>query len=126
MRSLMGLVVALAIVFLAYKVYFAQMKSGATAGNPISTIDEVGVKNDLLAIAQAERMYQAEHGGYASLDELTASGALAMRRSSRGGYTYGVETSSDNFRAVAHCPAATQPACTSWVVDRAMEVRPGE
>jgi hypothetical protein len=119
-------VLALAIALVAYKVYFGQMKSGATPANPVRTIDEVGVKNDLLAIAQAERMYQAEHGSYASLDELNTSGTLNMRLSGRDGYRYEVEQSGDSFRVIAHCPAATQPGCTSYNVDSTMEIRPGE
>jgi hypothetical protein len=126
MRGLLSLVLALAVVFLVYKLYFAQLKSGPTAANPISTVDVVGVKNDLLAIAQAERMYQAEHGSYVSLEELASSGGISLERSGRNGYTYEVETSPDSFRAVAHCPRTTARDCTSWVVDQTMEVRPGE
>lgn len=126
MRGILSLVVALAIALVAYKVYFGQMESGRTSANPVRTIDEVGVKNDLLAIAQAERMYQAEHGSYAPLDELNSSGVLNMRVSGRDGYRYEVEQSGDSFRVVAHCPAATQPGCTSYNVDSTMEIRPGE
>jgi hypothetical protein len=126
MRGLLSLVLALAIALVAYKLYFAEMKSGTTARNAVSTIDVVGVKNDLLAIAQAERTYQAEHGDYASLEALASSGAISFERSGRDGYTYEVETSADSFRVVAHCPRTTAPCCSNWVVDQTMEVRPGE
>ncbi|HXW57695.1 MAG TPA: hypothetical protein VEJ67_18225 [Candidatus Cybelea sp.] len=126
MRGFLSLVLALAIVLLVYKLYFAQLKSGTTAANPISTVDVVGVKNDLLGIAQAERIYQAEHGSYVGLEELASSGGVSLKRSGRNGYSYEVETSPDSFRVVAHCPRTTAPDCTSWVVDQTMEVRPGE
>ena len=123
MRSVLSLLVVLVIVFLSYKLYFSKMGSeNSGTVTPVQTIDVVGVKNDLLAIAQAERMYQAEHGAYASLDELASSGALTVRRSGRDGYTYDVEISSDSFRVVAHCPPAAS-GCTNYGIDQSMEIQ---
>ena len=121
--SLIGFLVVALIVMLAYKLYFSQAQSAGT-GAPAQTISVVGVKNDLLAIAQAERAYQAEHGSYASLDELISSGAMTMKKPGRDGYTYGVETSADSFRVIAHCPAASSPGCTNYAVDQNMDVQP--
>lgn len=121
--SLIGLLVVALISVLVYKFYFSRAESTGTA-TPAQTISVVGVKNDLVAIAQAERAYQATNGSYASLGELTSSGALTMAKQGRDGYTYAVETSSDGFRAIAHCPAATSPGCTSYAVDQTMEVQP--
>jgi hypothetical protein len=123
MRNLMGLLVVALIVVLAYKFYFSKLQSTET-GTPTQIIDIVGVKNDLLGIAQGERAYQAEHGSYASLSDLTASGALTMTKTSRDGYTYEVETAGSTFRAIAHCPAATSPGCQNWAVGPTMEVQP--
>jgi competence protein ComGC len=123
MRSLIGLLVVALIVALAYKLYLSKLQSQET-GTPAQTITIVGVKNDLLAIAQAERAYQAEHGSYASIDELKTSGAMTMLKPGRDGYTYEVETSNAGFRVVAHCPAATSPGCSNWMVDQSMEVSP--
>ncbi len=124
MRSLLGLLAVALIAVLAYKYYFSQMQSSGTGtATPAQAIDVVGVRNDLLGIAQAERAYQVEHGSYASLDELTTSGALTMKKTGRDGYTYDVQTSDSSFRAVAHCPAATTPGCTSFAVDPSMEVQ---
>lgn len=126
MGRVVGLLVVALIAVLMYKFYFAKVQnSGAEAGTPAQTIDIVGVKNDLIGIAQAERAYQTENGVYAaSLDELTASGALSMSHTGRDGYTYAVETSDSSFRAVAHCPTQTRPGCTSWAVNESMEVEP--
>ncbi len=122
MKSMIGLLVVVVICLLAYKYYFEKAQSDGT-GTPAQTINIVGVKNDLLALAQAERGYQAEHGGFASLDDLTSSGALAMPVRSREGYTYDIESVSSGFRAVAHCPAVTNPGCTDYFVDQTMEVQ---
>jgi len=123
MGRVLGLLVVVVIVALSYKLYFSHLQSTGT-GSPAQAINVVGVKNDLIAIAQAERAYQAEHGSYASLDQLASGGALTMVKSGRDGYSYEVETSADGFRAVAHCPPATSPGCTNWAVDQTMEVRP--
>ncbi len=126
MRSALSLVVVLVIVLLSYKFYFSQLGSTSSGTiTPVQAIDVVGVQNDLLAIAQAERTYQAEHGDYASLEELRSSGALAMRRSGRDGYAYEVETASDSFRVVAHCPTTNASDCTPYAVDQTMQVHAG-
>lgn len=122
LASLVGLLVVALIAVLAYKYYFSRLEATG-GGTPLQTINIVGVKNDLLAIAQAERAYQAQNGSYVSLDELGSSGELTMKKTGRDGYTYDVETSSGTFRAVAHCPAATSPGCTSYSVDPSMEIQ---
>jgi hypothetical protein len=124
MKSMIGLLVVALIAGLIYKFYFTRMQSsGMGASTPAQTIDVVGVKNDLIGIAQAERAYQAEHGSYASLDDLISSGGLTMKKTARDGYTYDVETSASGFRAVAHCPAATSPGCQNYSVNQTMEVQ---
>ncbi len=122
MKSLAGLLIVALLAALVYKYYFSSLQS-AGSGTPAQTIDIVGVKNDLLGIAQAERAHQAEHGSYASLDELISSGELTMTRSGRNGYTYSLETSDQSFRAIAHCPTATFPGCSNYAVDQSMEVQ---
>src|ERR1700722_16925381 len=99
--SMIGLLVVALIAALVYKYYFASSPSGAALEHPAQTIDTVGVKNDLLAIGQAERIYQAGHSSYGSLDDLVSSGAMALKKSGRDGYTYDVQFSTDTFRVSA-------------------------
>jgi len=125
MRAVLGIaavLVAAAIMLFVYKNSLTQSQA-AGAATPRQTIDVVGVKNDLLAIAQAERAYQVEHGSVGSLDELVSSGAMSMKKSGRDGYTYDVESSGDGFRVTAHCPSSLA-GCTNYMVDQSMEVRP--
>ena len=121
MRSLLGLVITLLIVFGAYKLFFAQLQSTGSAA-PARAIDVAGVKNDLVAIAQAERVYQAEHSAYGTLDQLTSSGAMNMSKTGRNGFTYDAEASAASFRVVAHCPAAANPGCSNYAIDETMNV----
>jgi hypothetical protein len=124
MRGIAGLVSVLVVALIAgviYKVYFAQMHS-AGAGTPSQTIDVVGVKNDLISIAQSERAYQAEHNSYGSLDDLVSSGTMSMKKSGRDGYVYGATASGETFLVTATCPAATSPGCTNLSIDQDMEI----
>jgi hypothetical protein len=126
MRSIASLVSILVVALIAgmfCKFYFSQAQSAAGGTTPAQTIDIVGVKNDLIAIAQAERTYQVEHSSYASLNDLVSSGALSMKKPGRDGYTYDVSTSGDSFRVIANCPAATYPGCANYTIDQNMEVR---
>ena len=122
MRAVLGLAALLigaAVALYIYKTQLTQSQA-AGAGTPAQTINVVGVKNDLISIAQAERAYQAEHNTVASLDDLVSSGEMSMRKAGRDGYTYGVEASGDGFRVTARCAVA---GCTNYVVDQSMEVR---
>ncbi len=124
MRAIGGIVMLLvgAVVGLfVYRSYITQSQASGAA-TPAQTINVVGVKNDLLSIAQAERAYQAEHSSIASLDELASSGELSMKKSGRDGYTYDVEPDGDGFRVIARCSPAVA-GCTTYVADQSMEVR---
>jgi hypothetical protein len=125
MRSMLGLLVVALIAILAYKYYFSKMDAaGAGVSTPTQTIDSVGVKGDLLGIAQAESTYQVEHNTYTSLDELVSSGALSMKKNNRNGWTYDVQPSANTFLVIAHCPATIKPGCTSLEIDQTNEIRP--
>ena len=121
MRSLVVLILTLLIVFGTYKLFFAQLQSTGSAA-PTRTVDVAVVKNDLVSIAQSERIYQAEHSAYGSLDQLTSSGAMSMAKTGRDGYTYDVDASATSFRVVAHCPAAANPGCSNYAIDNSMTI----
>lgn len=121
--SLIGLLIVALIAVLTYKFYFEKSAAVSGAATPAQTIDVAGVKSDLLAIGQAERLYQVQHEAYGSMDDLVSSGAMSLRKSGRDGYTYDVNASTGGFQAVAHCPAATNPGCTDYSVDQTMQVQ---
>jgi hypothetical protein len=93
---LIGLGVGL--YFYAHQAQSASAAAGAN--NPRAAVDVVGVRSDLMTIAQAERGNFALEGKYASLDELISSKSLSVARQ-RPPYSYSVETSATGFRVVA-------------------------
>ncbi len=109
--SILGLVIVVAIIWFVMKSQFSQGPAGAQP--PAETIDVVGVKSDLLAIAQAERMYLASHGSYVSVDELQQDGSITFSGANRRGYSYTADVDDgQHFKitATAHGPRQSQLA----------------
>jgi hypothetical protein len=119
-----GLLIAVAI---GGYIYTRQAKSALPEGasSPKSAIDLTAVKNDLLAIAQAERRYQATQSRYGSLSELRENGDTNVS-DSRGPYSYSVETSDAGFVAKATYSGPDPAMPKVLVVDQTMQIRTGE
>lgn len=103
MGRIFGFLTLVAAIGVGMYIYAKQAQSSsaaAGASNPKAAVDVIGVRNDLMSIAQAERSYFATEGKYGSLDELTSSHALTVLHQ-RPPYTYDVETSSGGFRVTA-------------------------
>lgn len=123
MRGLIGVLIVAVIGVVIYRLYLSQVQQPAGGGTtPVQTISAAGAQNDLLAIAQAERVYNTEHGSYASLDELVSSGSLSMGKPARAGFTYSVETTAGGFAAAAKCDSSPAAPCMSFTVDQTMQV----
>jgi hypothetical protein len=119
--SILGLIIALAIVWTVIKTQFTQGPTGGAP--PKQVIDVVGVKTDLLAIAQAERLYLASHGSYASLDQLQQEGAISFSGANRRGYNYIADIDDGQYFKITAAPS--DPAKIGWPtlwIDENMEV----
>lgn len=103
MGRVFGFVTLLAVLGVGGWYYMRQAQTTMSGGtsNPTATVDLIGVRNDLLAMAQAERARFAIKGNYASLEQMRADGDLTMSRGSRGPYTYSAEVTDGSFRIVA-------------------------
>jgi hypothetical protein len=129
MKSLVGLLITAAV---GLGIYMYTLKQAAPAPGMVVTqnISIVGVKNDLISIGQAERMYYTQNGTYTDLATLNSSGAMSMIRSSRDGYTYSVEASGSTFTATAtytppqmdYPAGVTPPHFPTYSIDPTMEV----
>lgn len=112
MRSifgLLGLVIAVAIV---YWIYSAQY--GGEQGNlpPTQQIDVTGVRMDLMALSQAERRYAALRGSYATLEELQQEESVPFKGTGNRGYTYEINLEdAQSFRITA---TPVDPERTHW------------
>ena len=98
-----GFISLIVVLGIGAYIYMRQTQGVMSAGSstPTATVDLIGVRNDLLAIAQAERSHQAAQGNYVSIEALRSQGDLTMTRDNRGPYNYSAEVSDGSFRIVA-------------------------
>jgi hypothetical protein len=133
MKGLIGIMVTAAI---GLGIYMYTLKQAAPGPGMVVTqnISVVGVKNDLIAIAQAERMYYTQNGSYADLSTLSSSGTMNITRTNRDGYTYSAAPSGNAFTVTATYTAppvsnpagVTPPHFPTFTIDQTMEVHQGD
>jgi hypothetical protein len=124
MARAFGFLTLIIVVGVGAYIYMRQTEGVMTAGtsNPTATVDLMGVRNDLLAIAQAERAHGATHGGFVSIDDLRSRGELSMSRKNRRPYTYSADVSDSDFRIVATYSGA-DPAMPKIIsIDQSMQI----
>ena len=123
MSRFFGFVTVLIVVAAGAGLYVRQTRTVSAGGTPKANVDIVGVKHDLMAIAQAERTHNALHGGYSSLDDLRSSGDLSMPRNNRGFYNYSAELGDSGFRVIATYAGPENPlAPKSLSIDQSMSI----
>ena len=97
------LLIVMAVVVYLYMKNTAAVAPGAENGpaSPRAMIDITGVKNDLIAMAQAEKRHFASEGKYVSLDELRSSGDMSVSPSGRANFSYDATYSDTDFHITA-------------------------
>jgi hypothetical protein len=125
MRSLVGVLVGAALIFVIYHFYLKSMPTTDEGTATTQAISLTGVRSDLLQIAQAERGYIASNGHCASLAELVSSNNLSMTSTERDGYSYTIECSGGDFSASARhlpAPAGSPIRYPNLAIDSSMQV----
>jgi hypothetical protein len=99
--GLLVTVIAIAIGIYLYSKQSQTIAESVPGGTLKSAPEIVGIRGDLLSIANAERSYIASEGKYAStIDELVNAHYLIIR-GERPPYSYSIATSSSGFRVIA-------------------------
>ncbi len=128
MGRIFSFVALLAVLVVGAWYYMRQTQTtlfGGSGGNPnaTSTVDIVGIRSDLLAMAQAERTRNALKGSYASLDQMRAEGDLTMTHNQRGPYAYSADVGAGSFRIVATYNGPDAPGMVKTIsIDETMEI----
>ena len=110
-----GTIVTMAIAMYIYSLQVKTLTPSGGSGNPEEVATIIGVKNDLIGIANAERGYLATQGRYASLDELSSGNYISIK-GERPPYIYDVEITSGSFRATATRTTKGAPA-QLWITE---------
>jgi hypothetical protein len=108
-------IVTMAIGMYIYSLQVKTLTPGAGSGNPEEVATIIGVKNDLIGIANAERGYLVSQGKYASLDVLISDNYISIK-GERPPYIYDVETTATSFRATATRTTKGAPA-QLWITE---------
>lgn len=121
-----GLFVMLVIGLLVYKAGFAPGPNGELSPMQrfLQTYELAGVKNDLAALAEAEKTYLASHDEYVDLDDLRQEGSSTiLPHGDRRGYKYSIEIDSDQHFKITATPS--DPGKKGWptiTIDEAMQI----
>src|SRR5437016_10974764 len=117
-----GFVMLIVVMGAGAYLYTQQARSVSHIGGTASSvIDIVGISNDLMAMADAERRYFVVHSKYASLDELGSNGDIPMP--TRPYYTYSGVASETSFKISATYSGPDPKASKHFSVDETMSVK---
>lgn len=118
--GILGLVVTMAVI---YYLYYSQFNRCDGQIPPTRQIDLVGLRAELLSLAQAERYYLAASGRYATLDELRESGQVTVSQADRRGYTYEARIEdARHFRITAKPAAPSRSDAPTLSIDETMQI----
>jgi hypothetical protein len=125
MRALCGIVGLLAVLGIGWHLYSLQVAPVVKGGAPASLINTVGVKNDLLSLAQCERFYLAAHGRYGDMEQLRQAGDLnPFPGDNHRGYDYEIEIEgAAHFRITAKPADPAQADLPTLSIDETMQIR---
>jgi hypothetical protein len=116
----LSLVIVMAAGMYIYSLQIKNVSAPGTGSTPAGTANIIGVRNDLISIANAERAYFASQQKYTSLDELVSGNYITIERQ-RPPYTYDAESTSSGFRVTATRDSAGAPA-QIWI-DESMQIQ---
>jgi hypothetical protein len=115
-----GTIIVMAVGMYIYSIQLKNVSAPGGGSTSTGTANIMGVKNDLISIANAERGYFVTQQKYASLDELVSGSYITIERQ-RPPYTYDVETTDTGFRVTATRDSAGAPA-QLWI-DETMQIK---
>jgi hypothetical protein len=125
MRALAGLLLFVGIGFGIYQYSLKRIPTSDAGTASTQAISLVGVRADLLQIAQAERANIATSNECATLPNLISSGSMTMSRTERDGYSYAVSCYGANFTVTAAHPAPSTNAGVRYPtlqIDQSMQI----
>jgi hypothetical protein len=106
-----GLISVVLVLCVGFFVYQRSLTDLPREGSPQEQIDTTAIRQRLLAIGETERQYQASHGKYATLEQLSADDLLPGGIEQRG-YTFSADVTSSTGFTITATP--TDEDKTEW------------
>ncbi len=124
MRAALSLAGLLIVLGIGYAIYSSQIQHFSNERPVKQQIDVVGIKTDLLSLAQAERLYLAANGSYATLDRLQHSNMMnSFPAGKRAGYTYSAEVDgAEHFQITASPTDVSRTDLPTLSIDETMQI----
>ncbi len=125
MGRIAGFICLLIAVGVGLYIYSKQGQSATSAAGTTSAkaaIDVTGVKNDLIAMAEAEKRHFATAGNYATIEELRSNGDISMVKDRRGDYAYTSEVNGNSFKITATYSGPDASAPKRMSIDETMQI----
>jgi hypothetical protein len=124
MRAALGLIGLLIVLGIGYAIYTSQIQH-VSDGKPLKQqLDLVGVRSDLLSLAQAEKLYLAANCAYATLGQLQRSKMMSsFPTGNRAAYEYFVEVDGANhFQITARPTDPSREDLPILSIDETMQI----
>jgi hypothetical protein len=124
MRAALGFSGLLIVLLIGYLIYSSQIRQISDDKPLARQADFVAVRADLLSLGQAERLYYATNGRYASLEELQRSNTTSsFPVSGRSRYQYTAEVEGDaHFRIIASPIDSSRNDLPILSIDETMQI----
>lgn len=125
MRAVFGFIGILLVLGIGWMVYSSQLKSGPEGVLLPQQSNLVAVRQDLLSLGQAEKLYNATNGQYATIDQLGSSGVVnRIPEGHRWGYEYRVESLGSGHFVITATPENPGPGSPMLSVDETLRISP--
>jgi hypothetical protein len=119
MGRALGFIGLISVVAIGGYVYVGQIREVSPNGATSKTsVNVIGVHNDLMAIANAEKRYWVTHAKYAQLEELGSNGDIAVP--TRPDYAYSTVAGDNNFTITATYTGVDSKAPRRLTIDETM------
>jgi hypothetical protein len=125
MRATFGFIGILIVLAIGYLIYSARIQSG-TDDTPLPRqTNLVAVKRDLLSFGQAERLYLATNGRYATLEQLRNSHIVNnLPGNTSWGYEFSVEVNGAEDFCITARPMDSTLDLPTFSIDNTMQITP--
>ena len=124
MRAALGMAGLLIVLLIGYLIYTSQIRAVGDGKALVNQVNLTAVRDDLLSLAQAERLHCAANGSYATLEELRRSNVMnSIPEAGRSGYQYTVEVDgAAHFKITARQTDSSRSDLPTLSIDETLQL----